>query len=207
LLIECLKSLVVSHLVAQWIVSYLLYPSFVWFGLTWEASRVPTWFELGWQILAFMLVEDSLFYWLHRLLHHPLIYKHVHKKHHEFKVTVGIASEYAHPVEGIVSNVLPFIAGPFLVAYCYGLHVLAFWLWLFIRVCETVEAHSGYAFPFSPFSFLPFQGGPERHDYHHLYNVGSYGSFFNYWDWVMGTDKPFQEHQKKKKLAKSQKKE
>lgn len=33
------------------------------------------------QILACMVVEDAAFYWLHRLLHHPRIYKHVHKVH------------------------------------------------------------------------------------------------------------------------------
>jgi sterol desaturase/sphingolipid hydroxylase (fatty acid hydroxylase superfamily) len=30
-------------------------------------------------IFAFMLSEDCLFYWMHRLLHHPALYKHIHK--------------------------------------------------------------------------------------------------------------------------------
>lgn len=30
------------------------------------------------------------------------------------------------------------------------------------RVWETVDAHSGYALPWSPFVLLPFFGGPEK---------------------------------------------
>jgi len=145
-------------------------------------------------IFIFILVEDFLFYWSHRLLHHPKIYKHIHKKHHEFKSTIGIASEYAHPVESFISNLVPFISGPILVGLMSQTHAFTFWLWTLIRITETVDAHSGYCFPISPFNLLPFQGGPERHEYHHFYNRGSYGSFFCFWDWVCGTDLPFKQH-------------
>jgi sterol desaturase/sphingolipid hydroxylase (fatty acid hydroxylase superfamily) len=63
------------------------------------------------QIIFFMLVEDSVFYWSHRLLHHPRVYPYIHKRHHEYKDTVSIASEYAHPLESILSNTLPTVAG------------------------------------------------------------------------------------------------
>jgi len=91
-----------------------------------------------------------------------------------------------------MSNTLPFAAGPLLV----GPHIVTWLLWVIIRVIETVDAHSGYRFPFSPFSLLPFQGGSERHFFHHSHNIGSYGSFFNIWDRVTGTDKAFREFQK-----------
>jgi len=198
---ECLKSLVVSHLLGQWPVSYISYPLFNFCGM--HFSRVlPNLATVAIQIVLFMLVEDTAFYWSHRMLHHPAIYKYIHKRHHEFKATIGIASEYAHPLEGIFSNVLPFMTGPLLVGYFWDLHVVTFWFWLFIRVVETTEGHCGYAFPFSPFSCLPFQGGPERHYFHHSNNAGSYGSFFNYWDKIMGTDVPFVEYQKKMGVGK-----
>lgn len=37
---------------------------------------------------------------------------------------------------------------------------------------ETVDAHSGYLFPFSPWSLIPsIQGGADRHDFHHRYFI------------------------------------
>ena len=42
--------------------------------------------------------------WAHRALHLPAIYGYVHKVHHQYKTSIGIASEYAHPVEFIFSN-------------------------------------------------------------------------------------------------------
>jgi sterol desaturase/sphingolipid hydroxylase (fatty acid hydroxylase superfamily) len=126
-------------------------------------------------------------------LHHKSIYKYIHKKHHTFKESIGIASEYAHPVEDVLANTIPTIGG----CLVMGSHVAVLWIWLAIRVAETVDAHSGYRFPLSPFAMLGFQGGAERHDFHHSHNVGCYGSFTVFWDQVMGTDAAFLEYKKK----------
>jgi methylsterol monooxygenase len=36
----------------------------------------------------------------------------IHKQHHDFKQPFGIASVYAHPIEHVLSNLLPVLAGP-----------------------------------------------------------------------------------------------
>eukprot|EP00124_Ichthyophonus_hoferi_P001457 Ihof_evm12s76 gene=Ihof_evmTU12s76 len=107
----------------------------------------PSVIEGAAQILGFMLIEDFMFYWLHRGLHHKSIYKYVHKKHHEFKTTVGIASEYAHPIEEFLANTLPFMTGPLLLQS----HLCVMNTWIIVRISETVDAHGGYEWPFSPF--------------------------------------------------------
>jgi sterol desaturase/sphingolipid hydroxylase (fatty acid hydroxylase superfamily) len=135
-------------------------------------------------IVVSIMTNDTLFYWTHRLFHHPSIYKYIHKKHHNFRVSVGIAAIYAHPVEDFFANVIPALSGCMLM----GSHVIVFWMWLVIRIAETVDAHSGYDFKFSPFSFLPFFNGSSRHDFHHSHNVGCYGAMSTAWDCMMGTD-------------------
>ena len=66
----------------------------------------------------------------------------------------GLTSEYAHPAEilflGFATIVGPAITGP---------HLITLWLWMVLRVLETVEAHSGYHFPWSLSNFLPVYGG------------------------------------------------
>ena len=48
---------------------------------------------------------------LHRVLHHPLLYKHIHKKHHEWSTPIGLVADYAHPVEHVISNIIPMYTG------------------------------------------------------------------------------------------------
>nr|ABW81186.1 sterol-4-methyl-oxidase-like enzyme [Arabidopsis cebennensis] len=101
----------------------------------------------------------------------------------------GLTSEYAHPAEilflGFATIVGPALTGP---------HLITLWLWMMLRVIETVEAHCGYHFPWSPSNFLPLYGGADFHDYHHrlLYTKsGNYSSTFVYMDWIFGTDKGY----------------
>lgn len=66
----------------------------------------------------------------------------------------GLTSEYAHPAEilflGFATIIGPAITGP---------HLMTLWLWMVLRVLETVEAHCGYHFPWSLSNFLPLYGG------------------------------------------------
>eukprot|EP00054_Salpingoeca_dolichothecata_P037161 m.9939 g.9939 ORF g.9939 m.9939 type:complete len:276 (-) comp7294_c0_seq1:75-902(-) len=158
------------------------------------------WYIILAQIPVFILLEDMLFYWAHRLFHHPAIYKLIHKKHHQFRYTVGFAAEYAHPVEAVVANTLPSYAGPALL----GAHPVTFLIWIFLRVWESTDAHSGFLLPWSPWNlFLSVQGGVDRHDFHHSRNVGSYGSFTKFWDWFCGTDTAFNDFIAKKQQLKA----
>jgi sterol desaturase/sphingolipid hydroxylase (fatty acid hydroxylase superfamily) len=178
---ECLIHNVVNHLIVQPLSIYFAYDMFTYCGTKVNAP-VPSALTFLTHFAVFIAANDTLFYWVHRGLHHKSIYKYIHKKHHNFKVNIGIASEFAHPIEDIFANVLPTFAGCLLM----GSHTLIICAWLVIRIAETVDAHSGFNFRFSPFSFLPWQGGADRHDYHHSHNVGCFGSFFIFWDWAMG---------------------
>ncbi|EGB08576.1 hypothetical protein AURANDRAFT_16490, partial [Aureococcus anophagefferens] len=131
-------------------------------------------------LLGCILVEDCLFYWIHRTLHHKSIYKYVHKTHHEFKQNVAPAAEHFHPAEDVM-NVIPFLAGPLL----FRVHFATLLLWVVVRVHEIVDAHSGYGLPWSPWSYTR---PSERHEFHHSHNQGCYGSFFPFWDWAFSTD-------------------
>ena len=42
-------------------------------------EKFPDLLEIIWQILFCMVIEDTTFYWEHRLFHNPIIYKYFHK--------------------------------------------------------------------------------------------------------------------------------
>merc|ERR1711887_242692 len=64
------------------------------------------------ELAVFMLVEEIFFYYGHKMLHHRKIYKYIHKKHHEWTASIALTSLYAHPLEHIMSNLLPTAIGP-----------------------------------------------------------------------------------------------
>lgn len=156
------------------------------------------------QIIGAWYFNEITFYLAHRLLHHPAIYKYVHKQHHEFKATISLASEYAHPVEAVLANFMPTL-GSLVVMKA---HALTTFIWVFLRVWETVDTHSGYVFPWSPWyayfigeELIINKGDLAKaqhcvahgfHDYHHQYNVGNYASPLI--DWLFGTDASYRRH-------------
>jgi len=148
---------------------------------TWRIAELPTTLTTAWQLFVCMVLEDAMFYWLHRMLHSKQLY-FIHKQHHEYKNTVGICSEYTSLWEAMLLGV-PFIAGPQLL----GIHVYTYYLWLALRVFQSVDAHSGYEFPFIPFTLLPYLDTASNHELHHRYSTGNYSSFFDIWDRMCGT--------------------
>ena len=145
------------------------------------------------QIAIFFVIEDAGFYWTHRLLHLPFFYKRLHKFHHRYHQPIGIAAEYSHPLEYMLSNSIPLFIGPFL----FKSHIITFWTWVVIRLSEAVDGHCGYDFWFVPFRYFPFRPGANVHDYHHSHNVGNYASFFTFWDWICGTDMSYRDYQER----------
>jgi len=90
-----------------------------------------------------------------RLLHHPYLYRRVHKMHHEWTAPIGVTSIYAHPIEHVFSNMLPPVLGPLLM----GSHFATALLFFVLALVSTTISHCGYHFPFLP--------SPEAHDFHH----------------------------------------
>lgn len=196
LVVAAAKNILFAHAVAVPYLAYLVWPVLALRDVP-LSGPAPSFATGALQILGSMLIEDTMFYWIHRLLHHRLLYKHIHKMHHQFNNTESYAAEYSSAIEQTISNVMPFYAGPFV----FRMHINVICVWMFLRLWETFDGHSGFVLPWSPWNaFLSIQGGAERHDFHHSHNAGSYGSLFKFWDWFMGTDKDFKEWQHKQRL-------
>lgn len=200
LVLRTLRSLAVSHVLVQPLQLYLLYPIFLWSGmaLSRESLASVSWLSLVAFFAGALAINETGFYWSHRLLHsNAWLYRKVHAQHHMYGAPIGLSAEYAHWFEALISNGLPTIGGALLL----GPHVAVFWLWLACRIVLTVENHSGYAWPFSPLHMLPGTSHALAHDYHHSHNRGMYGATFGLWDWLCGTDADFRAYLKARGAA------
>lgn len=183
--LKCLKYLVIVHFVVQWGMMLVFKPVVLWLGLE-VNTPLPKWSTVAVTVVASFILEDMYFYFVHRLLHYGPFYRYIHKKHHDFAAPIGIAAEYAHPVESLVLGVGTLV-GPMLLTR----HLFSLWVWLLVRLYQTVEAHSGYDFPWNPTRFIPLWGGAIFHDYHHETFTGNYSSTFTYMDYLFGTSKSY----------------
>lgn len=139
-------------------------------------EALPSLAEVTWSIILCALGREILYYYVHRLLHQPFLYRRFHKQHHQFLTPVAVASESAHPVEHIFSNILPIIAP----AIFLRTHIVTFWLFMAMGVAQATMAHCGYDM------FSVGGWSPKVHDLHHqLFNV-NYG-LFGLLDWLHGT--------------------
>lgn len=131
-------------------------------------------------VISFLMFTDGTIYWIHRFLHHKLVYKYIHKPHHWWKLPTPFASHAFHPVDGFLQSV-PYHIYPFI----FPLHKVPYLvLFVFVNVW-TVSIHDGdYRVP----NLLkPFINGSAHHTDHHLYYKYNYGQFFTLWDRIGGS--------------------
>lgn len=144
-----------------------------------DLRYVPDVYTTFFTVFVCMVCHDTIFYHAHRLLHHKSIYKHIHKKHHEWQAPIAATATYAHPVEHFLTGIVSPGMGTMIM--CPQIPVM--WLWFCWLTFQTQNDHSGYHFP--------IMFSPEFHDYHHLRFHTSYG-WLTFWDWFYGTDIEFQ---------------
>ncbi|KAI9741879.1 MAG: c-5 sterol desaturase [Cirrosporium novae-zelandiae] len=129
------------------------------------------------QFPLFIMFTDFCIYWIHRWLHHRLIYKYLHKPHHKWIMPSPYASHAFHPVDGW-SQAFPYHAFPFI----FPLQKFAYIaLFAFINIW-TVMIHDGEYVATSPVI-----NGAACHTMHHLYFNYNYGQFTTLWDRIGGS--------------------
>ena len=128
------------------------------------------------QFPIFISSAEAFFYFPHRWLHTEWAFAHIHYIHHKFHAPIAFAAAYSHPIEFLLSNVVPFCAGPLL---C-GAHMSTWLLWGAIGTMQISLAHLGFQFP--------FLGQRQSHDWHHSSGPGMYDISFGIMDALFETD-------------------
>ncbi|KAF2086958.1 C-5 sterol desaturase [Saccharata proteae CBS 121410] len=153
------------------------------------------WYDIL-QFPFFVCFTDFLIYWIHRGLHHPIMYKKLHKPHHKWIMPSPYASHAFHPLDGWAQSV-PYHIFPFIFPLQKFAYIILF---TFINIW-TVMIHDGEYVANSPII-----NGAACHTMHHLYFNYNYGQFTTLWDRLGGSyRKPNDELFKKElKMAKDQ---
>ena len=148
------------------------------YGFMFDFSDNRVWFVALFFLLPFW--QAFAFYWIHRALHWPPLYRIAHVVHHRNTNIGPWSGNSMHPIEHVLwlSSVLIH-----LVIASHPIHVLFFQL---SQVISAITNHSGFE------SIMvrdknKIAMGDFFHQLHHRYYECNYGSIETHWDKLFGT--------------------
>ncbi|MEO0462497.1 MAG: sterol desaturase family protein [Pseudomonadota bacterium] len=148
---------------------------------TWPAWYVPL------SVFAYLFVQDTWFYWSHRAMHQPRLFRLAHAVHHHSRPpTVWTAMSF-HPMEAVSGAIVI----PILV-FWVPIHIGALAVVLSIATVMGVTNHMGWEM-FPRRLVHSALGGwlitASHHERHHEDYRCNYGLYFRFWDRLCGTDR------------------
>ena len=137
-------------------------------------------------LLIILLVHETYYYWLHRAMHHPKIFKFVHRVHHQSISTTPWTAFSFHPWESVLEAlIVPII----LVILPVNIFVLLFYL-IFMTFSSVINHLDIEVYPasFRKKWFGKLWIDATHHHFHHKEFHTNYGLYFTFWDRFMGTE-------------------
>jgi sterol desaturase/sphingolipid hydroxylase (fatty acid hydroxylase superfamily) len=132
-----------------------------------------------------LLMHDTYFYWTHRAMHHPALFRIMHLVHHKSTNPSSWAAYAFHPLEAIVEVGI-------VIVFLFTIPIHAFHLPMFFlfMIIYNVYGHLGYELYPKGFAKHPIGrwiNTSVNHNQHHQYFKGNYGLYLLFWDRIMGT--------------------
>ena len=143
---------------------------------------------LGVSFIAVLLLQDSYFYFIHRVFHRPLLFKWLHRGHHRSGDPTPWTS-FAFDLPEALVQALFFIG----IVFVVPLHFITLVAVLMTMTVWSVLNHLGFElFPSSfPRHWLGrWFIGSTHHSIHHRKYTVHYGLYFTFWDKLLGTHDP-----------------
>jgi sterol desaturase/sphingolipid hydroxylase (fatty acid hydroxylase superfamily) len=139
-------------------------------------------------LAVMLLTHDTNFYWTHRAMHHPRLFRMFHRHHHLSSVPTPWAAYSFSVPEAIVQGA--FVPLFVVVVPMHGLALFGFGI---VQIVRNVMGHAGtelHPAAFGPGRWMGWNNTTTHHDLHHQTGRYNYGLYFRWWDKLMGTDHP-----------------
>ena len=133
-----------------------------------------------------LVLHDTYFYWTHRAMHHPKLFRLFHLTHHRSHNPTPFTAYSFAPGEAMVQYM--FVPIIFMIV---PLHHSAMAIVLMIMIFKNAMGHCGYELMPTSWARMPVLGWlttVTHHDMHHEKANGNYSLYFTWWDRWMGTE-------------------
>jgi Delta7-sterol 5-desaturase len=151
-------------------------------------GELSVWGTLG-MLALILVVHDTYFYWTHRMMHHPKLFKSFHRFHHRTVTpTAWAAYSFAVPEAFVMGIFMPIwlylVPTPMIVTFSF----------MIIMILRNAMGHAGlelHARGWASHPVLKWISTTTHHDLHHAGSFNhNYGFYFTFWDKMMGTEHP-----------------
>jgi sterol desaturase/sphingolipid hydroxylase (fatty acid hydroxylase superfamily) len=146
------------------------------------------WWYLPCSLVILMVLHETYYYWLHRWMHKPKVFKIVHKIHHDSSITSPFTAFSFHPLEGLLQAVfLP------VVLMLLPVHYYIIIIQLTIMTVSSVINHLDieiYPQKFNKNVIGKWLIGATHHSLHHKQFKFNFGLYFTFWDKIKKTESP-----------------
>ncbi|MFN3423609.1 MAG: sterol desaturase family protein [Novosphingobium meiothermophilum] len=161
-----------------------------WTRIYSDPQALPLWW-MPLSLLLYLFIHDTWFYWTHRWMHRPAVFRRIHAIHHASRPPTAWAAMNFHPAEAaIVSLLIPVLV------FFIPIHIAMLGLVLLIMTVMGVTNHMGWEM--FPRRLVHGAAGQwlitaSHHHRHHEQYRCNYGLYFRFWDRLCGTDKGLSE--------------
>jgi len=157
-----------------------------------QATYAPMYMRILSLVLNHYVMSLGM-YWMHRALHvNPWLWRNIHSLHHYAKHPLSRTTYQDHWFDNFGNAII----GHFFAQLLVPLDHDFFWVSRILRICESLEKHSGvscwFNFAHTCQKMFPFAQMPHHHDWHHEGHKGcnyTFTSIGGLWDCVFGTRK------------------
>ncbi|MGZ3917358.1 MAG: sterol desaturase family protein [Flavisolibacter sp.] len=153
-----------------------------------EPSRYPLWW-LPLSLATGLFLHETYYYWIHRWMHRPKVFRWVHKVHHDSHIPSPWTAFSFHPLEGCLQAV-------FLPALLLVLPMQVYILLIQLTIMSFSSVINHLDVEIYPKGFhRHFLGkwliGASHHSLHHKQYKCNFGLYFTFWDKWKQTESPF----------------
>jgi lathosterol oxidase len=152
-------------------------------------AKAHPWWWLPLSLFIALFIQETYYYWLHRWMHVPSVFKRVHQWHHDSQVASPWTAFSFHPLEGLLQAAFLPLLLLFMPMHLYVLVIM-----LSIMSVSSVINHLDievYPQWFSKHFIGKWLIGATHHALHHKQYKYNYGLYFTCWDVIGNTESPY----------------
>lgn len=174
-----------TMLIFSSVIVFLNSPTIVIYTTRYQSIDEYGWFYYFSVFPILFIMHDLYFYIMHRIMHHPSLFKYIHLVHHKSTNPSPWAAYAFHPLEAIIEQGIVVIF-----YFTLPIHISHLAIFFLFSIVYNVYGHLGYElYPkgFNKTKIGRWINTSVNHNQHHQYFKGNYGLYTLIWDRIFGT--------------------